>query len=379
MRFSGIRVQITGSSAQSAEYSQLDIAHKFVRDFAARLIEQGAGLVVGFGDEPVGGAGLPCTFDWTVLEQISESPTNGRGWPSVQSGRFRAIGSQRALERIPASRTSTWSKCRSRLDFELELSPPGWRMGGVIRESQVLRGDVLVAIGGGGGVEHLAELYLDEGKSVIPVRSDLGAFASDGNGGATYLHSQALRDVAAFFELLEGTGSATGRLSELKIAAETDPTDLAKQVGSLVNDLRPPRTFYTRLLAKESDAFESVEGFFRMVVDPIVLERGLSPYEVGRDQPSAAFLNTEIFVKLHRAQLVIADLTGVRPNCMMELGYALARRRRVIVSAQEGTVVPFNTDKLPIFFWSSEQPPESQRELFRTWVDTHMDLPPIVT
>ncbi len=50
-----------------------------------------------------------------------------------------------------------------------------------------------------------------------------------------------------------------------------------------------------------------------------------------------AFMNVEIFEALHRAGLVIVDLTGVRPNCMMELGYALARRGRIVISAKQVT------------------------------------------
>ena len=38
-----------------------------------------------------------------------------------------------------------------------------------------------------------------------------------------------------------------------------------------------------------------------------------------------ARLDQEIFAKLHRSSFVIADITGLRPNCFVELGYALGR------------------------------------------------------
>ena len=378
MKTSGIRIHLAGSAAHNARYAELAAAHRFVGELASRLIEHGAGLVVGFGDEPVGEEGLPCTFDWTVLDLIAGAPSPGPGWPLDQPGRFRAIGSQRALHRIPETRRPTWSDCLSRADFELELSPPGWRMGGVIRTAQALKGDVLVAIGGGAGVEQLAELYSYDGKSVIPVQSELGASSDDGNGGASYLHRLALGEPASFFELTDGTGSAAGRLTELRVEMGTDPVVVAEQVVSTIHDLRPPRAFYARLMDSASDEFPPVQEFFRQVVDPVLIEKGMTPYEVGRDRPNAAFINVEIFERLHRSRLVVADLTDVRPNCMMELGYALARRRRVIVSAKEGTIVPFDTDKLPIFFWNSEQSLESTKDELRTWVEKHMDLPPIV-
>ena len=251
-------------------------------------------------------------------------------------------------------------------------------MGGVIREKQALKGDVLVAIGGGAGVEQLAKIYLDEGKSVIPLQCDLGAIVGDGNGGSSYLHGLALSETSSFFELRDGAGSSTGRLSTLRIAADCEPSAVAEATRSLIVDLSPPRAFYVRLLREDMDEFEPVESFFRGAVDPVVIESGFTPYEVGRHRSQSAFMNVEIFEGLHRAALVVADLTGVRPNCTMELGYALARRRRVVVTAMHGTLLPFDSDKLPTHFWNPEQPEEGLRTAFQAWLEQHIDMPPLV-
>ena len=290
MNTSGVRVHIAGSAALNADSALLAAAHEFVSALASRLINSGSGLVIGFGDEPLGEEGLPSTFDWTVLEVIAESPCPGPQWPSDQPGRFRAIGSQRALSRIPETRRALWASCLKRTDFEVELSPPGWRMGGVIRATQVRRGDVLVPISGGAGVEQLAELYQDEGKSVVPIRCNLGAISNDGNGGASYLHGLALSEAGSFFQLRDGAGSAIGRLASLSVELDNEPNTVAEAVESLISDLRPPLAFYVRLLASSLNEFEPVEEFFRQVVDPVMTTKGLTPYEVGRDRPIAAFL-----------------------------------------------------------------------------------------
>ena len=378
MSLQGLRVHIAGSAAPSTDRALLEAAHEFVSVLADRLIGAGAGLVLGVGAEPLGDAGLPCTFDWTVLEAIARTPDPGPAWPSDQPGRFWVVASQRGLARVSASRQATWANCARRSDFQLELSEPGWRMGGVIRAAQVLRGDVLVVLGGGAGVEQLTQLYRDEGKRVLPVRGDLGAFSEDGSGGASYLHDQALSDTGAFFELRDGAGSATARLAALQIEPANEPALAAEAVALLITDLKPPRAFYVRLLDRKTTKFEPVETFFREIVDPIVMARGFTPHEVGRDRPLAAFMNVEIFEGLHRAALVVADLTGVRPNCTMELGYALARHRRVIISAMQGTRLPFDPDKLPTHFWNPDRPPEDQRDVFHAWVERHLDMPPLV-
>ena len=376
----GLRVHIAGSAAPSVNGSLLRAAHTFVSTLSAGLVDRGLGLVLGVGDEPRGDEGLPCTFDWDILETIAVAPSSGLGWTSDRPGRFRVVASQRALHRVPDSRRRVWNDCARRPDLELQLSPPGWRMGGVIRAEQALSGDVLVAIGGGAGVEQLANLYMDEGKSVVPIRCDLGAFVGDGNGGASYLHAQALSEPTPFFELRDGAGSSTGRLSGLRIETDSGPAAVAvaEATLSLIGDLKPHRAFYVRLLRADLDEFEPVESFFRGVVDPVVIENGFTPYEVGRHRSQSAFMNVEIFESLHRAALVVADLTGVRPNCTMELGYALARRRRVIITAMQGTQLPFDSDKLPAHFWRPEQRQEEGRRAFHSWLERHIDMPPVI-
>ena len=374
----GLCVHISGSASPNATGPLLATAHEFVRSLAARLVDRGVGLVFGIGDEPLGIEGLACTFDWTILEAIATAPKQSLEWASDRPGRFLIVASQRALERVPGSRRNIWDVCEGKPDVELRLSPPGWRMGGVIRAKQALSGDVLVAIGGGAGVEQLAQLYLDEGKNVIPIQCDLGAFVGDGNGGSSYLHGRALSETSSFFNLRDGAGNSTSRLSALRLEADSEPCKVAQATMSLISDLKPPNAFYVRLLRVDMDEFEPVESFFREVVDPVVIGNGFTPYEVGRDRSGSAFMNVEIFEELHRAALVVADLTAVRPKCTMELGYALARRRRVLITAMQGTQLPFDSDKLPTHFWNLGQPQEDRRSAFQSWLERHMDMPPLV-
>jgi hypothetical protein len=250
-------------------------------------------------------------------------------------------------------------------------------MAGLIRERQVSRGDALLVIGGGAGAEHLAELYLDEGKPVIPVFTDLGAFNNDGNGGSKYLHGLALPAPDRFLRLREGMGSAAGRLSELRLSAETDTRALAAATLELLNSLRPRAAFYVRLLAIDHLESQAVEQFFREVVDLAIEERGFTPHEMGRGRPEAAFMNVEIFEGIHRAGLVVVDLTGLRPNCMMELGYALGRTRRIVISARHGTKLTFDQDKLPTYFWDVNDGPDRLAK-YLEWFDRHSELPPVV-
>ncbi len=374
----GQRIHLTGSAAKDCDHVLLRGAHSFVRYLVKEMVGLGGGLVVGAGAEPLGESCEPCIFDWTVLEVVAETSEPELAWQASRPYRFAAVTSQRGLEKVPEGRSDLWKVCRGRPDFFLDVTPPGWRMAGIIREHQLHRGDILVALGGGAGAEHLAEMYRDEGKPVVPIYAELGALQDDGIGGSRFLHEQALATPESFFRLQDGAGSPSARLSALRLEQDTDPSDLAKTVAGMLVDLQPPSTFYVRLLATEHSDFRDVESFFREVVDTVVAERGFTPSEMGRKTPRRAFMNVEIFEALHRAGLVVVDLTGVRPNCMMELGYALARRRAIVISAKRGTKLPFDTDKLPTFFWDDELSLRARVRSYGEWFDRNRDIPPLV-
>jgi hypothetical protein len=374
---SGLRVHITGSAACDCEHDLLRTAHEYIRSLSDEVIARGGGLVLGAGGEPIGSAGLPCIFDWTALERIAAANSPAPGWPALRSDRFAILATQRGLDRLPPGRASDWDRCARRPDFELEVAPPGWRMAGILRERQVLRGDILLVLGGGAGGEHLAELYRAEGKPVVPVYTEVGSLNEDGNGGSRFLHECALADTDGFVRLRDGTGSAAARLRELRLSKETDARQLAALTANLLDDLQPRRAFYVRVLDTGHPEFGAVEQFFRHVVDGVVTERGFAPYEMGGGRPEAAFMNVEIFEGLHRAGVVIVDLTGVRPNCMMELGYALGRSRRFVISAKKGTALPFDQDKLPTYFWNEAETADGIAA-YRHWFDRYSELPPLV-
>ncbi len=374
----GLRIHLTGSAAKDCNAELLVKAHAFVRRLSARLIADGQGLLTGAGDEPIGEAELPCIFDWTALKVVAEAPEDSSDWPGNSPARFVAVASQNGLGRIPVNRQATWDSCLGRSDFKLDPTPPGWRMAGLIRDRQLLHGDVLVALGGGAGAELLAQQYREDGKPVIAIDAELGAFNKDGNGGSRYLHSKALSETDTFFRLRDGAGDGASRLSALRLTADTDPEALSAAVAGLVDDLRPRPAFYVRLLDTDHTDFAAVETFFREVVDPVAAAHRFRPDEMGMHPPESAFMDVEIFRLVHYSSLVVVDLTGVRPNCMMEFGYALGRRRRCLISAMKGTRLPFDPDHLPTYFWDPADSIEARIDAFGNWLGQYGELPPLV-
>ena len=373
----GLRVHFAGSASAECDGELLGSSHAFVKGLTSEIVSRGGGLVLGAGQEPRGNAGEPCVFDWSSLEVIAALSDPASEWPALQPERFVVVSTQAGLGKIPVDRRNVWDSFRARSDIDIDVAPPGWRMAGVIREMQVRRGDILVVLGGGAGVEHLAQLYAADGKPVIPIKSELGSHSKDGSGGSSFLHDRAVDDTGSFFRLADGVGSATAKLLSLRLEAGTSGPALAKEVADLLSDLRSPSAFCVRLLDANDPDYSDVEHFFRSVVDPVIVEKQFTPDEIGRRRPQTAFMNVDIFRSVHVAGLVVVDLTGVRPNCMMELGYALARKRRVVLTAKEGTRLPFDSDKLPTHLWDPGTDDVDRIAAFSQWFDLHGEVSPL--
>jgi len=57
---------------------------------------------------------------------------------------------------------------------------------------------------------------------------------------------------------------------------------------------------------------------------------------------------------IRRSAFVIADVTDPRPNVYYELGYAHALAKDVVLTAKEGTALPFDIFDVPTQYWDSQ-------------------------
>lgn len=88
-------------------------------------------------------------------------------------------------------------------------------------------GNILVTLGGGAGVEHLAELYAERRNPIIPLHLPLGSSRGDATIGGEGLARLALAQPHRFLELCDGSSPAS-RLAALatregEVSAQTIP------------------------------------------------------------------------------------------------------------------------------------------------------------
>jgi hypothetical protein len=381
----GTRIHIAGSASKTTSEVKRSWAHGFVEDLTNGILARGGGLVLQAGKEPSPPDSRPdapaLVFDWSALTAAAAALANSDCvWPKWAGPRVVIATSQKAEGEIPASRGELWSRLIARNDVEVMGILPGSRSASMIRQRQASYGSALVVLGGGTGVEHLAELYRARRRSVVALDLQLGASRDDGTGGGPMLSAQARAHPEEFVYLAKSASARAGTM--LAAIATRDGAapvpGVAEAMLQLIEALAPPRAFYVRLLHPGHPAFPQVERFFRGVVDVAVAERGMERAEVGTDPSDQGFINVEIFTRLHHADMVVADLTGERPNCLIELGYALRSDAPVLLAARDGTPLPFDGDKIPCHFWDPNRGIDDELAAFRAFWDKHYGRGPIV-
>lgn len=382
----GRRVQISGSSAFETDEKLSAYAHELVAKIVHVIMDEGGGLVLGAGKEPrpVADAGIAPSilFDWTVLETAYNYAINNEyKWPMPYGQPFVVVMSEKAEKEIPDERRELWNSLLSSNLLRVEYIFPGARSGAMLRERQAQHGDVLVALGGGTGVEHLAELYSIRKRPVIPFDLMLGSSRNDGTGGSPSLAQKLRKNPERFLRLKKQfRGNENARLATIATRdGRVDPALIAANLKELFEMLARPYVFYTRLLNSSHEKFLLVEEFFRDVVDPVIEDFGYDRIDMQIDNTTHALINVAVFEDVHYASVLIADLTANRPNCYIELGYALGNRTRVVVTAEKETILPFDIDAIPCHFWETSLSLEERRTIFTDWWRRNVDRPPIVS
>jgi hypothetical protein len=381
----GRRIQIAGSASGGTDPALVRYAHEVVAQLVRNILSAGGGIVAGVGKEPRPDGASPdapsLIFDWTALEVAADCiEKGGVVWPSGFGLPVALVSSEKSESEIPDSRRPLHGALLRSGKVRAESIMAGSRAAAFLRQRQAEFGDALVVIGGGTGVEHSADLYVARRKPVIPLDLALGASRDDGTGGALRLAKQARAEPTRFFRFSPSfAGTEGAALSDLATRNGGVPAiDIAGRMTALLSKLARPDAFYVRLLNPDHDKIKAVESFFRDIVDPVVDEAGMNRIEIGTDKSEHAFINVAIFESLHFAALAIVDVTGERPNCFIELGYALGNANRVLVTAQEGTKLPFDQQMIPCHFWKLGSPvPEQKKSLVEFW-EKHINRPPIV-
>jgi hypothetical protein len=373
----GRRIHIAGSISTDplvASLEEVRLARDFVRQLVAQLVHKGATFVVPVDAEKLREAdGEPICFDWLVWQAIHENiarrPADAKG-PLVV-----AVQHNKNERQIPTEFEVLWEDMRSS-DLVYIENVSHWNMNSKRMEAQAKQGDVLLTLGGTEGVLFLANLYHEAGKPVIPLSFALG---SEGHGSSRLIELGMSSAQADRLFRVTNLNSHTwmNRMSWTKGKTVDQRIEMTIE---LLESLEPPVAFVVRLLNSAHKDFNDVQMFFDGVVQPVVeAERGYKLVVVDGEQPfEQSRMDQEIFVRLHRSSLVLADITGDRPNCFLELGYALGRGLPTMLTVKEGAQHPFDIYSVAALHWKTTGTLEERREAFRKHWDAIKSRPALV-
>jgi hypothetical protein len=381
MNLRGRRIHIVGSADVSADEKKLIYLHTLIGELVKALASEGATFVIPFGKEPFltdRTEGPSIVFDWTVAEAALGALRSGAAASGPNGTLVATIASSKTDGHIPQTRQPIFDELRAANCITMDFLEPGWSAGAVIRSRLAQLGDILIAISGGQGVEQLAIEYSSKGKPVVPLDINVGSSSRDGSGGAPRLFDRARAKPSDFFSV-SGTASSADLLDRtLTRNGETPILRVVEAVLTLLKALVPPHVFYVRLLNDSLPEFNSVEQFFRRTADSLVRDLGYEPLQMGIGRNEFAWMNQAIFDSLHHCSVALVDLTALRPNCFMELGYALGNKQRVIVSARDDTRISFDAFALEAFQWNEADDLAKRLQKFRIHWQRNINMPTLV-
>lgn len=76
--------------------------------------------------------------------------------------------------------------------------------------------------------------------------------------------------------------------------------------------------------------------------------------------------------------MVLADITGARPSCFIELGYAIGRSLPTMLMVKEGTQHPFDIYSVAALHWKTIGTLEERKQAFRKHWEAIKHRPTIV-
>ena len=373
----GRRVHLSGSISKDtsvAPAAAVERARQMLGLLVPELVRRGANFVVPVDAEPIREDGQPICFDWLVWEALGKNvhlrPTTAPSPLAI------AVQHYKTEDQIPAERESLWDDLRSSPLVRVE-NAAHWNMASKRMEVQARFGDVLIAFGGSEGVEFLANLYHDAGKPVVPL--DLPISGEQQGARKVFSYGLVSDRSDRLFRTSDDVG-AHGWLNRIHFTARKELAAYVAEVVSLLEALAPPRAFGVRLLDPAHPDFLAVEDHFENVMRQVVQgELGYELTVIDGQQPfERARIDEEIFAKLHRSAFVIADITGSRPNCFIELGYALGRQLPTMVICREGGQTPFDITTISGLRWKNEGSPKDRLAAFREHWNAIQARKPIV-
>ena len=99
---------------------------------------------------------------------------------------------------------------------------------------------------------------------------------------------------------------------------------------------------------------EQLDRAYDEAIRPAILETRFDPLRID-ERRNPEMIITLVLREIDRSAIVFVDLTGERPNCYMELGYALAKDKELVLAIRGDESLPFDVGGRRIIRWHDRE------------------------
>lgn len=128
-------------------------------------------------------------------------------------------------------------------------------------------------------------------------------------------------------------------------------TNSAVESKSLLQKLFLPTKSQVFTIMQFND--KTLDSAYEGVVKPTVKKFKYEPLRIDEIQDSGR-INDQILEEIAQSEIVLADLTGERPNCYYEAGFAHAIGKEIIFTVRQGSVIHFDLAAHRFIEWETE-------------------------
>ena len=139
-------------------------------------------------------------------------------------------------------------------------------------------------------------------------------------------------------------------------------SDISIAIDEIVGRLAGQRQLFIIMKFGDPD----LDSMYKLAVKPTAEKFGLTTLRIDELFNSGS-INEQLLKSIDRASLIFADLTGERPNCYFEAGYALALDKEIILSVRKGDNVHFDLQDRRMIMWQT--PADLAEQLEATLAD----------
>ncbi len=199
--------------------------------------------------------------------------------------------------------------------------------------------DIVIAIGGSEGTLRAANWARIADKPLLPV-TVFGGVAVD-------IYNEEIKNFDRIHIYAERINKND---YELLNQVCTDLGKIAKDIVSLAELLLTSKEVFVIMSFSRDPKLEDAYNTFTEICQEFRYEcsRVDNAHLAGRIIP-------EIQSRIRKSAFVIVDLSEAKPNVYYELGYAEGKNKQVVMTAFQGTTLPFDVADIPTIFWEGQK------------------------